>query len=134
MSDEVNGVRAMPVLGVKDVAASIDFYRDKLSFTPGGVWGAEEGPPGFAIMSLGTITVALHRDPKAAPREHGWIAYFYIDGVDAYHTQLAERGVEIVEAPHETFYGIREISVRDLDGQMLAFGQDLRPGEKGPGL
>ena len=134
MSDEVNGVRSMPVLGVKNVADSVAFYRDELGFSEGGLWGPEDGPPGFAILSLGTITVALQRDLKSAPREDGWIAYFYIDGIDAYHARLAERGVEIVEAPHETFYGLREISIRDLDGHMLAFGQDLQPSEKGPGL
>ena len=134
MTDEIAGHRSMPVLGVKDVAASIAFYRDKLGFGLGGAWGPDDGPPGFAIVDFGMITVALHRDPNVVPREHGWIAYFYIDGVDAYHAKLVENGVEIVEAPHETFYGIREISIRDLDGHMLAFGQDLNPSEKGPGL
>lgn len=134
MTEGATGVRSMPVLGVKDVAASMAFYRDKLGFNQGGVWGPEGEPPGFAILGLGTITVALDRDPKVVPRQHGWIAYFYINGVDAYHAQLAARGVEIVEAPHDTFYGIREISIRDLDGHMLAFGQDLSPSELGPGL
>lgn len=124
----------MPVLGVKDVEASVAFYRDKLGFGVGGQWGPENGPIGFAIMDLGTITVALQRDTDATPRAGGWIAYFYIDGVDAFHERMVTHGVDIVEAPVETFYGIREMTIRDLDGHQLAFGQDLSPSERGPGL
>lgn len=131
---KVVGRRSMPVLGVKDVAASIAFYRDKLGFFEGGQWGPEGGPPGFAIVGLDTITIAFDRDPDAKARAHGWIAYLYVDNVDAYHAELVARGVEILQAPHETFYGIREITVRDPDGHQLAFGQDLTPGPKGPGL
>ena len=127
------GHRAMPVLAVTDVAASVAFYRDKLGFEVGGIWPSEEEPC-FAIVGLGRITIALDLDKTTRPPRGGWAAYLYIDGVDAYHQALVERGVEIVQAPHDTFYGLREISIRDIDGHMLAFGQDLQPGEQGPGL
>lgn len=128
------GHRSMPVLGVKDVAAGIAFYRDKLGFSEGGAWRADDGALQFAIMALGTITVALQRDPDPAPRQGGWTAYLYIDGIDAYHAALVGRGVEVVEGPRDTFYGLREITIRDLEGHQLAFGQDLQPSGRGPGL
>ena len=134
MTATTNGVRAMPVLGVKDVEASVAFYRDKLGFSIGGVWGPEDGPPGFAIVGLGTITIAFDRDPDAKGRDRGWIAYLYVEEVDAYHEALVAAGVEIVEGPHETFYGCREITIRDLDGHQLAFAKDLQPSAEGPGL
>lgn len=135
-SGSVVGHRAMPVLGVKDVAASVAFFRDKLGFHLDGIWGPEGEPPSFAILDLDAITVALQRDDAATARSGptAWVAYLYIEGVDAYHEALRAKGVTILEAPHETFYGIREMTIEDLDGHQLAFGQDLDPSAAGPGL
>ncbi len=127
------GHRAMPVLAVADVAASVAFYRDKLGFSVGGMWPDAENP-GFAIVGMGTIIIALDRDPEAGAQRHGWCAYLYIDDVDAYHAELAARGVEIARMPEDAFYGCRDMDVRDPDGNLLAFGQDLQPGPEGPGL
>lgn len=139
MSDAGSGIvghRSMAVLGVRDVAASAAFYRDKLGFGQGGIFGPEGGAPSFAIMDLGAITVALQRDEGAAPRQGAtaWAAYLYIEGVDAYHRALDAKEVRILQAPHETFYGCREMTIADLDGHQLAFGEDLSPSDRGPGL
>lgn len=136
MSDQPTGggLRAMPVLGVADVAASAAFYRDKLGFEIGGLWGPEDGPPGFGIVGLGRITIALDSAGGASPRPKGWSAYLYIAAVDAYCAALRERGVEIVRPPEDAFYGCRDFDIRDLDGHLLAFGQDLNPSPDGPGL
>ena len=129
----MRGIRAMPVLAVADVGAALRFYRDKLGFTVNGAW-PDAADPNFAIMGLGTITVAL--DGEAAPWEPrgGWTAYLYVDDVDAYYAALVERGVEIARVPEDMFYGCRDMDVRDPDGNLLGFGQDLSPGPEGPGL
>ncbi|MEM6668741.1 MAG: glyoxalase superfamily protein [Pseudomonadota bacterium] len=130
----MTGFRSMPVLGVKDVSRSIAYYRDKLGFEVAGEWGPEAGPLEFAIVSFGDITLALDLDEAVLPRSHGWAAYLYVDDVDRLQRALTERGVEIVRPPANAFYGCRDMDVRDLDGHLLAFGQDLNPGERGPGL
>jgi len=123
----------MPVLPVGDVARAVAFYRDRLGFAVGGVWPAE-GEPGFAIVAFGTITVALDKTAPMASRREGWSAYLYVEDVDALHRRLVEAGVEIERAPEDAFYGCRDMDLRDPDGNLLAFGQDLQPGPEGPGL
>jgi uncharacterized glyoxalase superfamily protein PhnB len=46
-----------------------------------------------------------------------------VDDIDALHEELAGRGAEIMNAPVNTEYGLREIRVRDPDGYVLAFGK-----------
>ncbi len=125
--------RSMPVLEVTDVVKSAAFYRDMLGFTPGHFWG---DPPCFNIVGRNTVTIALDqsRETGREPRNQYWAAYIYVDDVDALAEELRAKGVEIVRGPEDQEYGCREIDVKDPDGHIIGFGQDLRPSEEGPGL
>lgn len=126
-------VRSMPVLEVSDLSASMAFYRDQLGFDTGGTFGE---PPAFCIVNRGTITIALDasREGGRQPQNQYWAAYLYVTDVEALHREYVDRGVEILRGPEDTDYGCRDFDVRDPDGHIIAFGQDLIPSEKGPGL
>lgn len=125
--------RSACVLQVKDVIASEAFYR-KLGFTAGGFWG---DPPCFCITGRDTVTVFLDQTQKAddaAPVNQYWASYIYVSDVDALAEEIKANGVEIIRGPEDAPHGCREIDVRDPDGHIIAFGQDLMPGPEGPGL
>jgi hypothetical protein len=48
--------------------------------------------------------------------------YVYTDDVDSLYDRIQHR-VDIVEGPHNMFYGMREVIVRDLNGFWVTFGQ-----------
>jgi uncharacterized glyoxalase superfamily protein PhnB len=126
-------IRAMPVLEVRDVVASAAFYEEKLGFDSGKIFG---DPPAFGIVARGTVTIAFDqsRDASRAPQNQYWAAYVYVADADALFAAYRAKGVGIVRDPEDTFYGCRDFDVRDLDGHLIAFGQDLVPSEAGPGL
>jgi uncharacterized glyoxalase superfamily protein PhnB len=126
-------IRSMPVLQVSDVAASEAFYCDKLGFTSHGTWG--DGPD-FAIVQRGKVTIALDRARSEGPIpvNQYWAAYIYVEDADALCAEFSAKGVEIVRALEDTFYGSRDFDVRDPDGHIIAFGHDLEPDETEPGL
>ncbi len=122
------------MLQVRDVVASAAFYRDKLGFESVGMWGE---PPCFCIVGRQTVTVFLDQartDGAPPPLNQYWAAYVYVDDVDAYAAELRGRDVEILRGPEDMEHGCREIDIRDPDGHIIAFGQDLTPGPDGPGL
>lgn len=84
----------------------------------------------------GRVTIILDqtRDDGPIPLNQYWAAYIYVDDVDAYLAELKSREVEIVRGPEDMDHGCRAIDVKDLDGHVIAFGQDLTPGPVGPGL
>ncbi|MEM7223664.1 MAG: VOC family protein [Pseudomonadota bacterium] len=127
------GLRAAPVLQVSDIKRSVAFYKDVLGFEEGGLWG---DPPAFSIVGRGTVTIMLDqsRDPSPMPVNQYWAAYVYVDDANALHREFVEAGAEIVRGPEDMFYGCRDFDVRDPDGHLIAFGQDLQPGPEGPGL
>ncbi|MEM8791227.1 MAG: VOC family protein [Pseudomonadota bacterium] len=123
----------MAVLPSSSVAASVAFFRDQLGFEVGGEWPDPEDPD-FAILQLGAVTIAIDGHGGGVGARSGWAAYIYVSDIDAYHAQLVERGVEVERPPEDAFYGCRDMDLRDPDGNLLGFGQDLNPGPDGPGL
>jgi len=127
-------IRSMPVLQVADVSRSVAFYCDKLGFVSHGTWG--DGPD-FCIVQRGQVTIALDRTRKSGspvPLNQYWAAYVYVTDADKLCDELRAKGVEIVRAPEDMAYGLRDFDVRDPDGHLIAFGHDLTPAKAGPGL
>jgi catechol 2,3-dioxygenase-like lactoylglutathione lyase family enzyme len=117
------------VLLVDDVAGALDYYRDKLGFE-GHAW--EVNPTHYAYVSRGNCPIHFASYQAAGPRPHSetvppdmFELYVYVDDVEALHNELRERGADILNAPVDTTYGLREIRVRDPGGYILAFGKLL---------
>ena len=54
-----------------------------------------------------------------------WSAYLYVDDVDTHHEAVKATGVEIVYPLEDQFYGCRDYTIRDPDGHLIAFGQEI---------
>lgn len=126
--------RSATVLQVSDVKKSEAFYRETLGFDTGNFWGE---PPCFCIVGRGTVTLFLDQSEKpdaTIPVNQYWASYIYVDDVEAYYAEVLSKGGEPIEPPKDMPHGCREFDVRDPDGHIICFGQDLRPGPDGPGL
>ena len=124
--------RASPVLGVRDVRAAAEYYRDVLGFAldpVDGVFQPSADEPGgvYAIVKRagGWIHFQIRRGdgPGGARPPFERDGYLYVDDVDHLHADLARRGANIRQAPRLAPYGIRELVVEDLNGFRLTFGQ-----------
>ena len=114
---------AIPVLRSRDYPQARAFWTETMGFSI-----AEEGgePPRFGIFHKDKATVFVDAWNGADPAPHdGWCAYFHCDDVDALARDLAAKG-QPVNGPRDTVYGMREIDLRDPDGNLLCFGEDLR--------
>lgn len=128
------GQRSMPIIQVRDVDASADFYRDVFGFSVAGKWNNDDGSANFSIVQLDSITLGLSHDADATGTGENWAAYLYIADVAAFADHAIGQGAEPSRAMVEQFYGCRDIEFTDLDGNRICFGQDLTPGDGGPGL
>jgi uncharacterized glyoxalase superfamily protein PhnB len=109
---------------VPDVRRTVDWYKD-IGFAVVGTY--DDGGDGlsFAMMSFGGGEVMFSSGGQLSPRHRREVdLYAYTDEVDRLHDRLKDR-LEIVEGPHTTFYGMREIIVRDLNGFWITFGQEV---------
>lgn len=105
-----------PILYVKDFAASMDYYVNKLGFEKKWEWG---DLPSFGCVGRGKIEIFLSEGGQGHPGM--WMSIF-IDDVDALHEDYKNSGASILDPPMNFPWGIREMLVGDLDGHRLRLG------------
>jgi uncharacterized glyoxalase superfamily protein PhnB len=121
-----------PFFLVADVTKAAEFYRDKLGFKIIGYFFEE--PPVFAMVGRDDKVVMLslmQTSRGGSNRSHksdAIDAYFWVDDVDALHAEFQRAGADVIMPPQLRIYGMKELEVRDLDGYVLCFGQDVPQG------
>jgi len=114
--------KVVPMFHVPDVQKTVDWYRD-IGFTVTATYGDNAGGLSFAMVSFGAGTVMFSSGGRLSPHHRREVdLYVYTEDVDGFHDHVKNR-VEIVEGPHNMFYGMREVIVRDLNGFWITFGE-----------
>ena len=105
-----------PIFAVKDVPQTVAYYRDVLGFSQQWLW---EDPPTFGCIELGKAQIFLSLDPELAARLEGVSHFLGADDVDALYALHRERGADIISALENKPWGVREYTLRDLNGYRL---------------
>ena len=108
-----------PSLAVADVVAAAEFYATRLGFFTAFTWGE---PPTMAGVNLGDVQIFLE---QGTPSPKGLSVYFVVGDADELYQFHRANGVEILQVPGDRPWGLRDFSVRDLDGYALTFGHRL---------
>lgn len=117
-----------PFFIVRDLPASIAFYRDRLGFRL--TFAAPEEAPFFGILARDEIQVMLkcigpdvHAIPN--PTRHAWArwdAFVHTDDPDRLALEFESNGVTLHTPVSDTDDGLRGCELRDPDGYVLFFG------------
>ena len=115
--------RIVPMIHVPDVTATARWYVS-IGFTlVDTLRECEGGEVNWALLRLGESTIMLNAGGKpsdATRREFD--LYIHVEEIDAIRRRLDGKA-GIVEDLHDTFYGMREFIIRDLNGFWITFGQ-----------
>lgn len=106
-------------LQISDILAACEFYTKKLGFRLGFKWGE---PPTFSGVVLVHVQIFL---APGTPNPKGCSVQFVVGNADELYEFQRANGVEIVVPPDDRQYGLRDYTVRDLDGYHLGFGHNL---------
>jgi uncharacterized glyoxalase superfamily protein PhnB len=119
-----------PLLKVRDVRRSLDFWYDKLGFSvarhaerDGQVFWCRVERPGAAVMHEDAPGDAAG-NTAAGPLAAGLCFYFVCDDSDAMHEELTSRGLALAP-PTVAYYGMKQLFVVDPDGYELCFENDV---------
>ena len=107
-------------LRAPDINAAIEFYTTKLGFKLDFTWGGE--PPTMCGLSIGNVQMFIE---KGEPQPRGASVYFVVGNVDEVYEFHRAGGVEITEPVADREYGIRDYTLKDLNGYGLGFGQQI---------
>jgi uncharacterized glyoxalase superfamily protein PhnB len=124
---EANLKRLVPVLFVEKIEPCLPFWVDRLGFEK--TTEVPEGDAlGFVILARGSVEVMLQtraslKKDLPALAEEGSRSFLYIEVSDLQEFIKRLEGADVVVPVRETFYGAREIGVRDPAGNVITFAQ-----------
>lgn len=107
---------------VKDMAASVDFYRRIVDLQPiyESDWFVVLTPAGQPNVQIGLIDQVSEFAPRHAWGNHeGAYMTFVVDNVFGALEAAREMGVEVIEEPVALEYGQTRLLVRDPNGMIL---------------
>ena len=108
---------------VKDMAASLAFYRDKLGFQVNFTW---EDPITYAVIKRGEIAIHLTiRDDMPADYAPLASLYMFVHDVDAVWEEVTAKDVKVVAPIGDREYAMRDFDVEDPNGYRIVFGKGL---------
>ena len=124
---------AAPFLIVRDLPASIAFYRDLLGFDV--TFSAPETAPFFAVIQRGGAMVMLKEvdaDPEPNPTrdpEARWDIFFSAPDPSSLAAEYSDAGVAFRTPVGETHDGLVGFELADPDGHVLFFGSPVGGGQ-----
>jgi uncharacterized glyoxalase superfamily protein PhnB len=114
----------VPMIHVPDVRATADWYHS-IGFKVLR-YNEEEGVMNWALLSFGDGEVMLNEGGKSSTDHRREMDLFVTTtDVDALYQRIKSK-VELVEDLHETFYGMREFIIRDINRFWVTFGQPIQ--------
>src|SRR5262245_58045397 len=124
--------KCVAMIYVPDVAAALDWYlsigfKETARFT-------DDGIVNFGIVSFGKAEIMLNMHGKRG--EHDVSLWLSTNKIDDVYQLLKSRqieaaitgsedGIDFIEHINDTFYGARQFGIRDLNGYILYFIQQL---------
>lgn len=114
--------KVVPMIHVPDVRVTVAWYK-AIGFNV--IQTYDDGGDGlsFAILSFGNSQVMFNSGGQSSKSNRREVdLYVEAENVDDLYERFKDR-VKVVEGLHDTFYGMREFIIRDLNRFWITFGQ-----------
>jgi uncharacterized glyoxalase superfamily protein PhnB len=116
-----------PVLIVESIEKNLPFWCERLGFARQ-VEVPQGDVLGFVILTRGPVEVMLQsrasvREDIAALADDSYRSALYVEVEDLAPIRIATRGLKTLFEERTTFYGAREIGVRDPEGNAVLFAE-----------
>jgi uncharacterized glyoxalase superfamily protein PhnB len=117
-----------PLLAARNMKETIEFYTKSLGFKMGMAFPDASNPEYVDLAKDGMVLMFIpakdHGISSKAKLGIGVYLYLQIDGdIDEYYEELKKKGVKIAVDIKDEPYGVRDFTVQDINGYMLAFNQ-----------
>jgi hypothetical protein len=107
-----------PILNVSDLGESFAWFA-KLGWSKVWDWG---DPPDFGAVGSGDCEIFLSQKGQGA---RGFWMSVWVADVDAVHDLCLAEGIDVILAPFDAPWGVREMHIRHLDGHVFRVGRGI---------
>lgn len=122
-ASRAGGERCIPILTSRDLDVMEEFYT-ALGFAATARW---RGGHGYLILTRGPLELHAHADDGVWPPENPVSCYLRVADADALHAEWARahlptRGIPRLTEPEDKWFGMREFTLVDPDGNQIRVG------------
>jgi uncharacterized glyoxalase superfamily protein PhnB len=132
LGDEPVAVRRLTLLVYRDLEAMQQFLVEVFGFAAGALTRHGGKKVVHAEVHVGDGVIWMHQESPhhrlASPATSGTASHCMaidVDDVEAHYARTQAAGAEIVYAPTDMPYGVREYAVRDPEGALWSFMQPI---------
>ncbi|MCH9697406.1 MAG: VOC family protein [Gammaproteobacteria bacterium] len=120
-----------PVLCVNDLPKSLEHYEHVLGFDVSWKWSEhgefnEADHPTFACVCRGESSIFLCENGQGSPGAWVCLNVCSLDELHQVFIEYKNASANIVEEPQDYSWGMREMLVKDLDGNTFRIGCQLQ--------
>ncbi|HWA35744.1 MAG TPA: GNAT family N-acetyltransferase [Cyclobacteriaceae bacterium] len=118
-----------PVLAVKDVRETIEYWHDVLGFPNKWYW---DDPPTFGAISWQSVHVQFFQHLQQAERCKGASLWVRMERLDSLFELHKRNNADILSEPKIQAWGMRDYTVRDINDYRITFSEPAsnRPSSK----
>lgn len=127
---QVGFTQGHPILNVKNVAASLNYYCKTPGFQDVFHWSQEDAPPcTFAQVRRGDFFIYLCQQAQGGPGMWMYLHLASPEDLVLLYQEYQAHAVRITEPPTNQPWGMCEMLIEDIDGHTLRIGAP-RPHEQ----
>ncbi|MEX6689271.1 GNAT family N-acetyltransferase [Danxiaibacter flavus] len=120
---------AEPVMAVRDVEETIQYWQKVLGFPNKWTWG---DPPDHGGVSWQKVFVQFHKDEERAAASKGNIVWIRVQRIALLYAIHQQKNADIIEPLKAASYGFSRYIIRDINGYMIHFAGPYEERETGP--
>jgi uncharacterized glyoxalase superfamily protein PhnB len=132
--DTMKFQKLTPNLVVRDVTASMEFYRNVLGFQTT-ITVPDQAPYVFGAVTNGNVEIFFN-DQKAVATDYPTLGakpiggsltlFIEVEGIEDLFKQVQKHGVKITMPMKDQFYGMREFAFEDPEGWVITFAERIK--------
>ena len=120
-------IRVNPHLPVKDLRATLDYYRDILGFKEEWTFGEKDGG-----IRRNDLQLLFAEDPDFTNEinnaQHRLGLMWFVDQIDEVFSEFSKKNIEIADDLRVHPYGLREFAFIDINGYYIRVAEQVSEG------
>ena len=123
-----------PILAVKDIKETIDYWHEVLGFPNKWTWGE---PPNYGGVNWNSTFVQFNLDPELASDSRGNAIFIRVKNLEELYQYHRQKNAVIVESLENKPWGMAGYTVKEINGYYIVFagamiGEKREPGSSLP--
>ena len=115
-------LKVTPHIPVKDVSETVEWYKQHLDFSEEWYYGDPVSDGGCRRNDLRLL---FGKSPQSLQTPQEMSLIFFVSNIEAVYEEIQQKNLAIISSLKKYDYGIKEFSIRDINGYIIRFAENV---------